>query len=195
MIWQAADLTGEHLAQLLEWSPTLITKEETLEAVLAQGIKVDAVACTSGKEAALGRITAAQSHVRFISAASTEEVLPSVLRHLAAQGQQAIHVLTTSPEAHLLASLATQEFLPNVVVLTAREKWSLYRSGSFTKWLPARDAVYVQGAQAGIRLHSKGFASDMEETTADERQRLQVKESGTKSIEANGPFWVIESLT
>ena len=195
LIWQAADLTGEHLAQLLEWSPTLITKEDTLEAVLAQGIKVDAVVCTSGREAALGCITAAQSHVRFISAAAGGEILSAVLRHLAAQGQQAIHVLTTSPETHLLTSLATQEFLPNVVVLTAGEKWSLYRSGSFSKWLPAEDAVYVQGVQAGVHLHSKGFSSDMEETAADVRQLLQVKESGTKSIEANGPFWVIESLT
>lgn len=196
-IWQAEELAQEELAQLLEWSPTLITREESLDAVLEQGIKVDAVVCTPEKEAEINKRAAAQSHIQFIPAASTEEVLSAALLHLQQQGQQAINLLASAPtaEAYLLPALAAQRLLPNVVVLTGREKWALYRNGSFTKWLPAQEEVRIQGAQAGLCFRSGGFIHDLQEAVPDTQQKLRTAVSGTKSIQANGPFWVAEQLS
>ncbi len=195
-IWSAEELAGDLLSQLLEWSPTLITREEALATVFEQGIKVDAVACTPDKEAELSRIAAAQPHIQLILASSDEEVLPAVLRYLASQGQQAMNVMATpsSERAYLLPFLAAQHYLPNVVVISGREKWSLYRNGSFTKWLPAGDEIIIQGVSPGLLITATGFATNMEEGVADFPLLLAAAESGIKQILAPGPFWLAEKL-
>lgn len=196
LIWQTESLESEHLAQLLEWSPTVIAKEGTLETMLALGIKVDAVVCTPQRRKELEGIVSPQSHVQLIMAASREELLTAALRHLTLQGQQAINVIASpsSVEKILLPALAEQAFLPNVVVLTGPEKWSLYRNGRFTKWLPAQEAVYVQGVRPGLHFCSSGFASDIQDVSVAHRQLMQATEDGTKIITADGPFWVAELL-
>lgn len=197
LIWDAESLESEHLAQLLEWSPTLIAKEDTLETILALGIKVDAVVCTPQKRKELEGMISLQSNIQLIPAASPEKRLEAVLRHLASQGQQAINVCATpsSAEKSILPALAEQAFLPNVVVLAGPEKWALYRNGRFTKWLPAQEAINVQGARPGLRFCSSGFASDMQDVPIAHRQLMQATEDGTKTITANGSFWIAELLS
>lgn len=197
MIWDAAGLESEYLAQLLEWSPTVIAKEDSLETILALEIKVDAVVCTPQKRKELEGIISLQSHVQLIMAASREELLTATLRHLALQGQQAINVIASpsSAEKFLLPALSEQAALPNVVVLTGPEKWALYRNGRFTKWLPAHEAVYVQEARPGLCFRSSGFASDMQDVPLAHRHFLQSTEEGIKTITAAGPFWIAELLS
>lgn len=197
LLWEAGSLAGEQLAQLLEWSPTILTREESLDAVLEQEIKVDAVVCTPGQEADIRRKAAVQSHVQLIPAASAEEVLSAALRHLAKQGQQAINIIaaTATAETYLLPALARQTLLPVVVLLCGREKWALHRNGSFTKWLPAKEKVWVQATQPGLPITSKGFASDLQEVISKKQELLHTLESGTKKIWASGPFWVGEQLS
>lgn len=196
-IWDTEGLAVDLLAQLLEWSPTLIVREESLEAVFALGIKVDLVVCSPGRTADVSSKLSPQPHVQLISAPTTEEVLTAALGQLEQQGQQAINVLTSKASAGsgLLAALAAQQILPNVVVMASNEKWSLYRNGRFTKWLPANEEVMVQAISPGLSITSAGFVNDLKEVRTEGPQLLHTRESGTRHILARGAFWVAEKLS
>lgn len=194
-IWQPQAAAAGELSQLLEWSPTVVVKEDTLEAVLEQGIKVDIVLYTPENKAVISRKADFQLHIQLISSATSEGMLDTALRHLASQGQQAINILTADASAldYLLPALASQCSLPYVVVLTGPEKWSFYRSGHFSKWLPEGEEIKIKAA-AGVELSSKGFAGTRKERPANQPLILHTTKGGHKSIRANGPFWIAEKL-
>lgn len=194
-IWHPQAAAAEELSQLLEWSPTVVVKEDTLEAVLEQGIKVDIVLFTPENKAVISRKAAFQLHIQLIPSATSEDMLNTALRHLASQGQQAINILTADASSldYLLPALASQRSLPYVVVFSGLEKWSFYRSGHFSKWLPEGEEIKIKIA-AGVEVSSKGFAGTRKERQANQPLILYTTKGGHKSIRANGPFWVAEKL-
>lgn len=194
-IWQPQAATGEQLLQLLEWSPTVLVKEETLEAALEQGIKVDIVLYCPEKSTKVREQAALQQHMQLIPS-TTEDMLDTALRHLAKQGQQAINILTADTAAleSLLPALASQTSLPYVAVLSGTEKWSFYRSGHFSKWLPEGEEIKVRAAAAAVEISSKGFSGTPTKLLPNQALLLHTSGGGHKHIRANGPFWVAETL-
>lgn len=151
-------LSAPHLAPLLEWSPTIVVAGEVLHEVLKSGIKIDAVVFPEEQAKEVEELLQDQLPVDFIPLSRQESLLLKALSFLAGKEQQAVNILAATERGdHLLLELSHQEWIANVVLLNGKEKSALCRSGSYTKWYPAREIIKINPAGRSLCLARKGL--------------------------------------
>jgi len=122
----------ESIQQLLEWSPTVVITERTLEQVLSWGIKIDVVIAVEQHTEQLKKLLQDQFPVKIISCPTETEALDRALYFLAASKQKAVNVISG-------AALESFEKFPalDVAVIQNGKRWVFIRNGHFKKWLQA----------------------------------------------------------
>jgi len=137
------NFTEEHLGQLLEWSPTVITTAPVAEQLAVYGIKIDWVITTDAS-------TITQSDVKLIDLGK-HTLLQAAFNYLLAQGYPAVNVVTDRLELVDYESYAPQI---NLVIFYAGQKIYTVKSG-FSKWKTAGDTVNI--LSSSITLQTTGL--------------------------------------
>ncbi|PRD48780.1 thiamine diphosphokinase [Sphingobacterium haloxyli] len=126
-------LDEEYMGQLLEWSPTIIANDDTIDFFLAANIKVDVV--FSVKE-----ITYPQEQIRTFQIKNG--FIPDALDYLIQNDHEAVNIVCDGPE-DILASYCT---LINIVVLSHRIRY-VYVRDRYEKWKEAGARMFAPETQ------------------------------------------------
>lgn len=125
------ELDIEILGQLLEWTPTVITNQESVQWLLKNEIHVDVVITTD-------KNTIDQDHITIIygRSPSFKEI---ALNYLIEQEYRAVNILSQDLSSNLFERFASHI---NLVFIKGKQKIFAVKPG-FKKWKPAGEHVYI----------------------------------------------------
>jgi thiamine pyrophosphokinase len=134
------NFSGEHLGQLLEWSPTIITTPLTAEKVIIAGIKIDKIFTNNTNEAYL------QSDIELIEQDNCTES-EAALKYLVKHGYPAVNVVTD--ELPLADYLLYVDQIDIVIYYNNKKTYAI-KSG-FSKWKPGGESIEILSAVNELR--------------------------------------------
>lgn len=126
--YNALDL--ESFGQLLEWSPTIITNEESFDFLLSESIKVDIIFSNSDYEGI-------QDHIKQIS--EDGNFIDNALLYLIQKKYNAVNILCNEIPK-VLPTIAKKI---NIVLFYNGKRFVLVES-YFEKWKPQGTRIYIQ---------------------------------------------------
>lgn len=158
----------EILQQLLEWSPTVLVTEKTLQEVLTWGIKIDVVIAAAANISKLTQELHDQFPLKLISCQGEDDAIATALYFLIAAKQKAVNILSNEP-------LEVFEHFAEIdlTVFRSGSRWSFIRSGKYEKWVPAGRT---------IRIYPDG-----------EGPSLTTEKDGIVNIQRDHGFWISEA--
>jgi hypothetical protein len=184
-----ADLIGFHqVSPLLEWVPTVLVSDKSLEQVLSWGIKIDVVLASEAFQRENQHLLEEQYPVKFITTVD-EDYLQVGLDYLFSTDHKAVHLVGIS---HLKAlDLHDKLELLNLTILDGDWKYYPVRSGEFKKWF-AESNIHIHGKEAmPVQIQNENGELILPITYAT---MLEVPEGNT-TIKAPGIFWIGEQVT
>lgn len=122
----------EYFGQLLEWSPTVVTNDNSVDNLLAEGIKVD-ILFTDLEYPTL------QEHTKVLPL--TEDFFDVSLAYLIAHNHKAVNVLTS----YIPAQLHTLAKDINIVLFYQYKRF-VFVQQSYEKWKPKGEYIYIDEA-------------------------------------------------
>lgn len=122
-------LDEEHLGQLLEWSPSILTDDYHVDFLLAEAIKVDIVFSTAAKGYD-------QDSIKHI--ALKADFMEEALGYLIAHNYAAVNIVCDQIEA------AHHKFCKDInIVLFLEGRWYVFVAEGYKKWKPKGEQIFV----------------------------------------------------
>ena len=180
------------LHSLLEWSPTVLSCETSIDRFTSLGHKLDVVLVGFQNFTKWQENLSDQQPVKII-AIHGNEFLMTALTVLQKDNHQAINVVTDEESAPEVLELLSQwTHLLDLVVYTESKRYLLVKERVFKKWLPANSKVEIVGMQSPVQWNFEG----LELKQGDEIElQLSKQAEGELVIQSNKPpFLVIEEL-
>jgi hypothetical protein len=165
-------ISWEIIGPLLEWAPLVIVVEASVEAALRWGIKIDAVITAGEQLAHLEDLLAGHGPVKILP--QTTDPFTTSLSHLVQTHQSAINIITSDPFPIIDTVTRHAPPLGGISIITPLHRWSLFQSGSYTKWHPAH---------ATIQIYQSGTS-----------EQITTPTDGLITLTRNPPFWIAETL-
>ncbi len=159
--------TFGQIQEMLEWSPTVIVADDSLEEVLLWGIKVDVVLVRAGNEARIRESVIHQAPVKLITYDAHADALTTAFLFLQAARYHSVNVV--GGDLPRIQGLAQHL---DVVAFDQQIRWSYVRGGFFEKWVSAGRALVVYPPADG--------------------HRQVATHDGPLRIRREQPFWVAE---
>lgn len=180
-------LTFDSVSPLLEWVPTVLVWQDSLETVLSWGIKVDVILATEEFQRGNLQLLESQYPVKFLTVIN-EKPLEEGLQYLLATKHPAAHLVGVSHLTFLDLEEKLNQF--DLTVMDAGWKYFPVKSGKFKKWF----------AESSIRLLGKeGLPVEISNENGKLMLplvypiQLEVPE-GITEIVGKGIFWVGEEV-
>ncbi|WP_114747991.1 thiamine pyrophosphokinase [Pleomorphovibrio marinus] len=180
------DFPFSRISSLLEWSPTVLCNQDSIEKVLAWGVKVDVLL---GQDLFLQTdLIRSQEPVHCIrvEGSGVQEQLKIALHYLRGLDQEALNVIGFSHQELLEMEVLFQD--SNVVVWDGQLRYVHAKNGHFRKWWPA----------SSLHLHARED-SFIEKCHNGKSELLPIKyatfvevEQGITSFKGTDSFWVGE---
>jgi len=158
--------------QLLEWCPTTVVLEDSLEQVLSWGIKFDVLICRYENVKQQVAALAGHAPLKILSHQPDEHPLDTALMFLVAGKYKAVNVTGISPH-HVAPPITGLD----IVTFYNGLRWSYVRNGLFEKWL--KEGTRLQFISQGA-LVKEGLVNDT------------VCIQGMVKITGDDAFWVGE---
>ncbi|UII22631.1 hypothetical protein [Fulvivirga ligni] len=173
----------EHVQQLLEWSPTVISSQDALPWLIKNQIKVDVVICKNEDQKNIFQLLEFQQPVKILGFEALESSIIS----------EAISFLGYSkyPAAHIIGPISKDSMMTitnytslNLNWSDGDNMWSLFKSGRFSKWLKEKHELQL----AGSSLQIKGDFEKVDD------QKIITASAGIIEITSPEVFWIGERL-
>ncbi len=168
----------EKLQELLEWSPTVIVTESSLEKAVGWGIKIDVILAAAERIQSLTQTLHHQVPIQFISFKDESDSITNVIEFLNSNHQKAVNVLANSWddfEKLQITNLDCELFFEG-------KRWSFARDLRFRKW-------YDRDVQLYVYPNSIQFSSIIGASKS-----LCIESNGIAQFESVSPFWVGEAV-
>lgn len=178
LILNTESIRFEKIQELLEWNPTVIIAESSLEKVLGWGIKIDVVLAPAERIQSLTQTLHHQAPIQFISFRNESEMIARVIKFLEAGNQKALNVLANSWEDFKSFEISTL----NYELFFEGKRWSFVKDGRFRKWYERDVQLYVYPNT--VQLSSISGASKF----------LRTENNGIVQLESVLPFWIGEEV-
>lgn len=187
LILDANGIELDSLSGLLEWVPTVVVTQESVEKVLSLGIKLDVILAPSPEDSALEELLESQFPIKILGS-SHLSYLEAGMDYLIQSGQRAVNLIgwdhrDMEPVEKYLDQL-------DVVIYDRPIRYFPVKNGSLKKWL----------TPGSIQLHG-AEGSFIEIQTPSTSQIVQIQyatffdvEEGTHTFKGNGIFWIGEFL-
>ncbi|MDR0264693.1 MAG: thiamine pyrophosphokinase [Sphingobacterium sp.] len=134
----------EDLGQLLEWSPTIVIEEETIDLLDARGYKFDIVFTKNS-------INGSQENLKLISYGI--DFLKVAIEYLIAHHYKAVNIVTEQLDINYF-----RPYLERInIVLFSRGIRYYYVTTGFTKWKPAGERIQIEAAHVDEEIVHKGL--------------------------------------
>lgn len=134
----------EDLGQLLEWSPTIVIEEETIDLLDARGYKFDIVFTKNS-------INGSQENLKVIS--YDIDFLKVAIEYLIAHHYKAVNIVTEQLDINYYSPYLEQI---NIVLFSKGIRYYYVTTG-FTKWKPAGERIQIETAHVNEQIVHKGL--------------------------------------
>jgi hypothetical protein len=134
----------EDLGQLLEWSPTIVIEEETIDLLDARGYKFDIVFTKKS-------INGSQENLKVIS--YSIDFLKVAIEYLIAHYYKAVNILTEQLDINYYRPYLEQI---NIVLFSNGIRYYYVTTG-FTKWKPAGERIQITAAHVNEQIVHTGL--------------------------------------
>ncbi len=168
----------EKLQELLEWSPTVIVNESSLEKAVGWGIKIDVVLAPTERIQSLTQALQHQTPFQFISFKDEGEIITNAIEFLKSGHQKAVNVLANSWDDFEKLQITNLDF----ELFFEGKRWSLAKDGRFRKW-------YEQDVQLYVHPNTVQFSSK-----TGTSKSLRTENNGMVQLESSIPFWLGEEV-
>lgn len=168
----------EKLQELLEWSPTVMVNESSLEKVLGWGIKIDVVLASTERIQSLTQTLHHQAPIQFVSFKDECEIITNAIEFLKSNHQKAVNVLANTWndfEKLQITNLDCELFFEG-------KRWSFARDLRFRKW-------YERDVKLYVYPNSMQFSSII-----GVGKSLCTENNGMVQLESISPFWIGEAV-
>lgn len=134
----------EDLGQLLEWSPTIVIEEETIDLLDARGYKFDIVFTKN-------YISGSQENLKVISYGN--DFLKVAIEYLIAHHYKAVNIVTEQLDIDYYSPYLEQI---NIVLFSKGIRYYYVATG-FTKWKPAGERIQIAAAPVNEQIVHTGL--------------------------------------
>jgi len=177
----------EQVSPLLEWVPTILVTEESMDSVLSWGIKIDVILASEEFQQRNQHLLLEQNPVKFVTSTSGNH-LKNGIDYLLDATHFAAHLVGFP---HLKAlELDAQLELINLTILDGNWKYFPVKSGKLKKWF-AESSIHIHGKE-GMPIVVKNENGELI-LPITYATMIEVPE-GTTEIEAAGTFWIGEQI-
>ncbi len=186
-ILETDGISFDKIGPMLEWVPTVIVTEHSLEKVLSWGIKVDVLISTEDFQSSHKNMLEEQYPLKFLQSES-DAFLENGIRYLLATDHFAAHLVGFDHSKFLDLHPLLEKI--NLTIIDHDWKYYSVRHGKLSKWfmestlrLLAKDDLPIQ------------ISSDSEDRIVPNLYLTQIEvPEGTTSLEAKEIFWIGEEL-
>ncbi|WP_313264856.1 hypothetical protein [Sphingobacterium sp.] len=134
----------EDLGQLLEWNPTIVIEEETIDLLDARGYKFDIVFTKN-------YISGSQENLKVISYGN--DFLKVAIEYLIAHHYKAVNIVTEQLDIDYYSPYLEQI---NIVLFSKGIRYYYVTTG-FTKWKPAGERIQIASAPVNEQIVHTGL--------------------------------------
>lgn len=134
----------EDLGQLLEWSPTIVIEEETVDLLDARGYKFDVVFTKNS-------INGSQENLKVVC--YSIDFLKVAIEYLIAHHYKAVNIVTERLDIDYYSAYLGQI---NMVFFSRGIRYYYVTTG-FTKWKPAGERIQIETANISEEIVYKGL--------------------------------------
>lgn len=185
LILNAAGISFDQVAPLLEWIPTLLVAQEAVHIVMSWGIKIDLILAEMEFQKANYHLLEEQYPVKFLGV-KDGNFLEEGLQYLIASKHGAVNIIGLD-HLKVFELEPKLEFL-DIVVWDGPIRYFPIKNGQFKKWFP----------DTSLQVHAPE-GTVLEIQTPEGNEIIQVKhatfielEEGTTIIKGHGIFWIGE---
>ena len=174
---------------LLEWSPTVITKSDLVEALLPYGFKIDVVIGTITEKDQMMSELEHQQPFKYLSKNSSDEDLLLAIYFLIASKYKAVNLLyPLNPKSMSLINPFLNQL--DLVFYDQGYKWVYSRSTTFSKWLPADSILKFRDPSIKVTQED----AELKLNFLEGECICDVKKEGQTVIKAEKAFWLGQSI-
>lgn len=186
-ILDASQIQFDQISSLLEWVPTVLVSENSLDRVLSWGIKIDVILASDVFQEENKHLLEEQYPVKFLTA-TPETALEEGLQYLVASKHFAAHLIGIP---HLKAlELESKTEIMDLTIIDGDWKYYPVKSGTFRKWF----------SESEIHIHAKeGLPVEIDNENGklilpiSYATFLEVPE-GITEINSSSIFWIGEKI-
>ncbi len=153
LVLNASLLQEDRLANLLEWSPTIVVPVQQLEELSLLGIKPDVIIVSPAEAKTIMKEWEHFTPLNILEKEETVSDIAAAMQFLESQHHKAVNILGAPSPADLEA---VSPFRPrlDIVFYSEKTRWIWMRNGHYNKWHPAGTKLIVHASAAldGFRL-------------------------------------------
>lgn len=177
----------EQISGLLEWVPTILVSQSTVDQVISWGIKIDVILASEEFQKTNLQLLEEQYPLKFLTVPN-ENFLDEGLHYLKASKHEAVHLIGMSHEK--VFDIAPKLDWMNITLIDGSWKYYPVSSGEFKKWFLASD-IHIHGKE-GMPVEIKNSEGEIL-LPITYATMIEVPE-GITTIKAPGIFWIGENI-
>lgn len=178
----------ELLESYFEWSPLIVTTEETFIQLNQFGYKIDALICERGFKINFETELAIQHPIDIITAGSSNQVIKEGINYLINKKAPAINIfLNTSVEKMMEISHAFPK--QKIVFVNQNKKVFVADEGKYEKWLPENIEISIIPTVESQEF----YLGQNEKLILNEEHLIKIKKEGPFTLSSYQKFMVSEN--
>jgi len=187
----------EDIGQLLEWSPTVIGMEDSLESLLTLGIKIDIAVITEESIPIWTEKLAFQQPIKYLS--SSKEFLKALtetVKFLITENHKTFHLFGRKLTLFdFIAFFQMFSGKAELIYINESRKISISNTGNYYKWLNKGEIVSVFPIEEPTYIRTMGFVENPDNVILNSEFNFEVQAEGPVKIETNlKPLIISETL-
>lgn len=190
LVLKASLLQEDRLANLLEWSPTILVPEGQLEELSLLGIKPDVIIASPGEAKTIMKEWEHFTPLNVLEKKETASDIGWAMQFLENHHYKAVNILGVPTPADLEVVSLFRPHL-DIVFYSEKTRWIWLRNGHYSKWHTAgtKLTVHASGALDGFRL---GGFSELRDHDTRLPFVLETSGDGIVTIETDKGFLLEE---
>ena len=186
-ILNPSGINFESVAPLLEWSPTVLVDQESVDLVLSWGIKIDVVLATSSFQKGNSHLLEEQYPLRFLTVSALSG-LEEGLHYLLASQHKGVHLVGFNHQNHQELEEKTRHL--DLTLVDGDWKYYPVKGGKFSKWFAPSEIRLLATENQPLEIsNSNGqLLFPVQYLT-----QIEVPE-GTSTFSSTGIFWIGERV-
>ena len=180
-------ISFEMVAPLLEWSPTVLVDQESVDVVLSWGIKIDVILGTLEFQTENRHLLEEQYPLRFLTV-STVSGLEEGINYLLASQHKGVHLVGFDHQKHQ----ELEEKIHHLDLTLLDGDWKYYpvKGGKFSKWFVPAEIRLLASENQPLEISN---ANGQLLFPVQYLTQIEVPE-GTSTFSSTGIFWIGERV-
>ena len=186
-ILNPSGINFESVTPLLEWSPTVLVDQESVDLVLSWGIKIDVVLATSSFQKGNSHLLEEQYPLRFLTVSALSG-LEEGLHYLLASQHKGVHLVGFNHQNHQELEEKTRHL--DLTLVDGDWKYYPVKGGKFSKWFAPSEIRLLATENQPLEISN---ANGQLLFPIQYLTQIEVPE-GTSTFSSTGIFWIGERI-